>query len=226
MEDPVWVPTVFTKNRNRLLTTGISRMFLAAILDHREVAPLLLDKNFSVNGTLAKAWSSMKSFQPEGEGAPPDEDGGSGNPAVTRSLPYQPGKRAMVNFKVWYTLDCVVGGLHLTKSGHAVEEFLLRLYAAQGRLHYVGRAPIHKDQRGIYELLAPLIGGTGFAGRRPERRDRWGGEERRPVPLEHRIVVEVTTDLTLCDFMGHGARLIRMRPDRHPESCTMDQIRN
>jgi transposase len=30
IDDPVWVPTVFTKNRDRLLTTDMSRKFLAA----------------------------------------------------------------------------------------------------------------------------------------------------------------------------------------------------
>lgn len=34
---PVWVPTVFTKNRDRLLTTEVSRESMAAILAHREV---------------------------------------------------------------------------------------------------------------------------------------------------------------------------------------------
>src|SRR6185436_3041775 len=32
VDDAVWVPTVFTKNRDRLLTTEMSRMFLAAVL--------------------------------------------------------------------------------------------------------------------------------------------------------------------------------------------------
>ena len=32
IDDPVWVPTVFTKNRNRLLTTEMSRKVMAAIL--------------------------------------------------------------------------------------------------------------------------------------------------------------------------------------------------
>ena len=41
IDDPVWVPTVFTKNRDRLLTTEMSRKVMAAILAHREVAPLL-----------------------------------------------------------------------------------------------------------------------------------------------------------------------------------------
>ena len=42
----------------------MSRKFLAAILAHREVEPLLSDEHFSVDGTLVKAWASMKSFQP------------------------------------------------------------------------------------------------------------------------------------------------------------------
>ncbi len=74
IDDPVWVPTVFTKNRDRLLTTDMSRKFLVAILAHREVAPLLSDEHFSVDGTLVKAWASMKGFQPKAEDTPPDDD--------------------------------------------------------------------------------------------------------------------------------------------------------
>ncbi len=51
IDDPVWVPTVFTKNRDRLLATEMSRKVMAAILAHREVAPLLSDEHFSVDGT-------------------------------------------------------------------------------------------------------------------------------------------------------------------------------
>ncbi|AWI84734.1 IS5/IS1182 family transposase [Alloyangia pacifica] len=84
VDDGVWVPTVFTKNRDRVLTTDMSRKIMAAILAHREVAPLLSDDHFSVDGTLVKAWASMKSFQPkeratlggdEGPGDPPDTSG-------------------------------------------------------------------------------------------------------------------------------------------------------
>ena len=80
IDDPVWVPTVFSKNRDRLLTTDIARKFLAAILAHGEVAPLLSEEHFSVDGTLVKAWASMKSFQPKPEPAPPVEDKGSNDP--------------------------------------------------------------------------------------------------------------------------------------------------
>jgi transposase len=92
IDDPVWVPTVFSKNRDRLLTTGIARKFLAAILAHREVAPLLSDEHFSVDGTLVKAWASMKSFQPKAAEGPPDEDSGPGDPPSTGTadVPDQP----------------------------------------------------------------------------------------------------------------------------------------
>ncbi|MBP6216160.1 MAG: IS5 family transposase [Luteimonas sp.] len=92
IDDPVWVPTVFSKNRDRLLTTGIARKFLAAILAHREVAPLLSDEHFSVDGTLVKAWASMKSFQPKAAEGPPYEDSGPGDPPSTGTadVPDQP----------------------------------------------------------------------------------------------------------------------------------------
>ncbi|WP_207470748.1 IS5 family transposase, partial [Paracoccus fontiphilus] len=74
IDDAVWVPTVFSKNRDRLLTTEMSRKVMAAILAHREVAPLLSDDHFSVDGTLIKAWASMKSFKPKAEGTSPDDE--------------------------------------------------------------------------------------------------------------------------------------------------------
>jgi hypothetical protein len=47
------------------LNTDIARIFLAAILAHKDVALLLSDEHFSVDGTLIEAWASMKSFQPK-----------------------------------------------------------------------------------------------------------------------------------------------------------------
>ena len=84
IDDDVRVPTVFTKNRDRLLNTEMSRKVMAAILAHRTVAPLLSDDHFSVDGTLVKAWASMKSFRPKAEAAPP-EDEGPGDPSMRRT---------------------------------------------------------------------------------------------------------------------------------------------
>ena len=71
IDEPVWVPTVFTKNRDRLLTTDMSQKLMTAILAHEKVAPLLSDDHFSVDGTLVEAWASFKSFKPKA--ADPDD---------------------------------------------------------------------------------------------------------------------------------------------------------
>ncbi len=41
---------MFTKNRDRLLSTNMSPKVMAAILAHAQVAPLLSDDHFSVDG--------------------------------------------------------------------------------------------------------------------------------------------------------------------------------
>jgi transposase len=99
IDDPVWVPTVFSKNRDRLLTTDIARQFLAAILADKAVAPLLSDEHFSVDGTLIQAWASMKSFQPReaanGEEPAADGDAGPGQTGGTSTT--EPAARGDAN---------------------------------------------------------------------------------------------------------------------------------
>jgi hypothetical protein len=63
---------------------------MAAILAHRAVAPLLSDAHFWVDGTLIKAWASMKSFQPKAEASPPDDGKPSEPPAPSISRDNQP----------------------------------------------------------------------------------------------------------------------------------------
>ena len=79
IDDPVWVPTVFTKNRDRLLDADVAAKFMAKLLAHKEVRRLLSDEHFSVDGTLIEAWASMKSFQPKPDTGP-DETGGDPPP--------------------------------------------------------------------------------------------------------------------------------------------------
>lgn len=76
IDDPVWVPTVFTKNRDRLLDADVAAKFMSELLAHKEVRKLLSDEHFSVDGTLIEAWASMKSFQPKAPVATPEEPGG------------------------------------------------------------------------------------------------------------------------------------------------------
>ena len=73
VDDPVWVPTVFSKNRDRLLAGDVAAEFMAAVLQLPRVEALLSDEHFSVDGTLIKAWASMKSFRrKDGQDEPPD----------------------------------------------------------------------------------------------------------------------------------------------------------
>jgi transposase len=72
IDDAVWDATVFTKNRDRLLEADVAREFLSTLLALPKVKQLLSSDHFSVDGTLLKAWASMKSFQPkDGSGDPP-----------------------------------------------------------------------------------------------------------------------------------------------------------
>ena len=64
-DDPVWVPTTFTKNRDRLREGDVFEKFMTKLLNHPQVKPLLSNEHFSVDGTLIEAWASHKSFRPK-----------------------------------------------------------------------------------------------------------------------------------------------------------------
>jgi len=73
IDDPVWDASVFSKNRERLFNTEVAQGFLSALLALPRVRQLLSRDHFTVDGTLLKAWASMKSFRPkDGSGSPPD----------------------------------------------------------------------------------------------------------------------------------------------------------
>ena len=139
-------------------------------------------------------------------------------------LPYRPGERAMQKYKLWQTVDCVVGGIYYKRGTQAVEYLLMGLYDDAGRLNYVGRCGVGENGPEIAKLLNPLIGGSGFTGNAPGGTSRWSGRERKPVPLEPRLVAEVSADHIENGRFRHGSRLIRWRDDKEPRACTMDQI--
>ena len=61
MDEPIWDPTVFTKNRDRLLNQDITRSFFRRVVARAE--GLMSDEHVTVDGTLIEAWPSQKSFQ-------------------------------------------------------------------------------------------------------------------------------------------------------------------
>jgi len=83
LDEPVFHPTSFTKNRRRLLTSEVAEAFFCAIRDQAEAHKLLSREHFSVDGTLIEAAAALKSLRPikeEGDEEPP-ADGGR-NPSV------------------------------------------------------------------------------------------------------------------------------------------------
>jgi transposase len=62
--EPVWHPTVFTKNRDRLLEGAVAEEFFSLIVKQARAKKLLSDEHFTVDGTLVEAWAGQKSFQP------------------------------------------------------------------------------------------------------------------------------------------------------------------
>ena len=74
-------PTVFTKNRRRLLEHRIGQSLFDQVVVEADRHKLLSDEHFSVDGTLIEAAASIKSFRRrDEEQQPPDDD--PGNPSV------------------------------------------------------------------------------------------------------------------------------------------------
>ena len=84
MDDAVWVSTVFTKNRERLIQHDAVIKFFNEVVAIAQQRDLLSGEHFSVDGTLIQAWAGHKSFVPKAEKtADADKsDGDSGGSAA------------------------------------------------------------------------------------------------------------------------------------------------
>ena len=60
MDDTVWVPTVFTKNRERLIKHDAVIEFFNEVLAIAQQKAWLSGEHFSVDGTLIQAWAGHK----------------------------------------------------------------------------------------------------------------------------------------------------------------------
>ena len=81
IDEPIWDPSTFSKNRDRLLRGDIADAFFAEVVGEARTHGLLSDEHFTVDGTLLEAWASHKSFRPKDEN-PPRPSGDPKNPAV------------------------------------------------------------------------------------------------------------------------------------------------
>src|ERR1700686_1500790 len=61
MDDAMWNHAVFSKNRDRLLTSDVAQRFFAEV--NKQAKKFMSDEHFTVDGTLIQAWASQKSFR-------------------------------------------------------------------------------------------------------------------------------------------------------------------
>jgi ATP-dependent DNA ligase len=153
---------------------------------------------------------------------------------------YQPNKRAMFKIKHERTVDCVLAGYRVHKSGpDRIGSLLLGLYNDDGELANVGVAGSFSMQRRqeLFEELQPLV--TTFdehpwawakqeEGTRTPRNSegsRWsGGKDLSFTPLRPERVVEVKYDHMEGERFRHTTQFARWRRDRDPRSCTYEQL--
>ena len=77
MDDTVWVPTVFTKNRERLIKHDAVIEFFNEVVAIAQEKNLLCGDHFSVDGTLIQAWAGHKSFVRRDDDDQGNGDGGN-----------------------------------------------------------------------------------------------------------------------------------------------------
>jgi ATP-dependent DNA ligase len=174
-----------------------------------------------------------------------DEFEGAGLDGVVakpESLPYQPGKRAMVKVKHARTADCVVAGFRWHKSGKdAVGSLLLGLYDDRGKLQHVGvtssftmamrrqlvveLAPLRKDAMKNHPWREWAQAEEHEFNRMPGAQSRWSaGKDLSWEPLRIERVCEVKYDHLQGDRFRHAAVFLRWRPDKPPGDCRYDQL--
>jgi ATP-dependent DNA ligase len=155
--------------------------------------------------------------------------GGKYEGAVAKRLdgPYLPGERAMVKVKRRRTADCVVGGFRYATNSKLIGSLLLGLYNHERKLDHVGFTSGFGafDRKELTRRVEGLRGGRGFTGNAPGGPSRWSTDRSAEwVPLKPELVVEVSFDHVSNHRFRHGTRLLRLRPDKSPRQCRMEQI--
>jgi len=156
---------------------------------------------------------------------------------------YVQDKRVQFKLKHVRTIDCVVAGYRIHKSGDGVGSLVLGLYGADGSLNHVGVSASFTAKRRVEllddmaDLILDDVSEHPWAnwmepeahadGSMPGAPNRWSGASGRDhswIPVRPERVVEVRYVLATDGRFRGTTRMLRWRPDREPESATMDQF--
>lgn len=158
--------------------------------------------------------------------------GSDGVIAKRLDLPYQSGNRdGMQKIKRHRSADCVIGGFRYGERSVAgrrvVGSLLLGLYDGKGTLHHVGftSALKAKEKPALTQRLEKSITTRSFTGNTPGGPSRWSTKRSSEwVPVKPKFVIEVSYDHFTGGRFRHGTIVLRWRPDKKPEQCTMVQL--
>ncbi|MDW3177103.1 MAG: ATP-dependent DNA ligase [Acidimicrobiia bacterium] len=156
---------------------------------------------------------------------------------------YVQDKRVQFKLKHVRTIDCVVAGYRIHKSGDGVGSLVLGLYDDDGSLRHVGVSASFtaKKRVELREEMAPFVlddisshpwaswmqAEAHIDGSMPGAPNRWSGANGRDhswIPVRPERVVEVKYVLATDGRFRGTTRFLRWRPDRTPESATLDQF--
>ena len=158
--------------------------------------------------------------------------GSDGIIAKRLDLPYQAGNRdGMQKIKPNRSADCVIGGFRYgersTAARKVVGSLLLGLYDDKKILHHVGFTSALKAEEKPYltERLEAIVAACSFTGNTPGGPSRWSTKRSSGwVPVKPKFVIEVSYDHFAGGRFRHGTTVLRWRPDKRPEQCTMVQL--
>lgn len=156
---------------------------------------------------------------------------------------YVQDKRVQFKLKHVRTIDCVVAGYRIHKSGDGVGSLVLGLFDDDGSLRHVGVSASFtaKKRVELLEEMAPFVlddisshpwaswmqAEAHIDGSMPGAPNRWSGANGRDhswIPVRPERVVEVKYVLATDGRFRGTTRFLRWRPDRTPESATLDQF--
>ena len=145
--------------------------------------------------------------------------------------PYLPGERGWVKVKHRSTLDCVVGGYRLSKTGDGIAgaapapgSLRRRRDLALRRAHLVVQGegtPRHARGAASARRVARASKEAAPRGTEPLERRQGAAHGSRCEPV---LVCEVTIDRMQYGRFRHAASFVRWRDDREPVSCTFEQL--